>query len=179
MTRLAHPYAIVPAGPDDAAALARVHVTAWRQTYDGILPPLYLERLSVPLQGRRWRRRLTDGTEVTLLAEGPNGAVGYASATWSRHAGAEHEAEINTLYLVQAAQGVGLGRDLLIAAARVMAARGATSLVIGVLRDNVRARGFYERLGGRCEDGAGDWVAGRTVATVDYRWGNIGALIGG
>jgi len=179
MTRLVHTYAIVPAGPDDAAALARVHVTAWRETYDGILPPAYLDRLSVPLQARRWRRRLTDGAEVTLVAEGPDDAVGYASAAWSRHAGAEHEAEINTLYLVRAAQGVGLGRDLLTAAARVMAARGAMSLVIGVLRDNVRARGFYERLGGRCEDGAGDWVAGRTVATVDYRWGDLAELIGG
>ena len=177
MARLAHPYAIIPAGPGDAAALARVHVTAWRQTYDGILPPGYLDRLSVPLQARRWRRRLTDGAETTLLAEGPAGAVGYASTTWSRHAGAEHEAEINTLYLVRDAQGVGLGRDLLTAAARLMAARGATSLVIGVLRDNVRARGFYERLGGRCEDGAGDWVAGRTVATVDYRWDDLAALL--
>lgn len=177
MTRLTHPYAIVPAGPDDAPALARVHVTAWRETYDGILPPGYLDRLSVPLQARRWRRRLTDGAEVTLLAEGASGVVGYASTAWSRHSGAEHEAEINTLYLVRDAQGLGLGRDLLTAAARVMAARGATALVIGVLRDNARARGFYERLGGRCEDGAGDWVAGRTVATVDYRWGDLAALI--
>ena len=179
MARVIHPYVIIPAGPDDAGALARAHVTAWRQTYSGILPPLYLERLSFPIQARRWRRRLTDGAEATLLAEGPAGAVGYASAAWSRHAGAEHEAEINTLYLIRDAQGVGLGRDLLIAAARVMAARGAASLVIGVLRDNVRARGFYERLGGLCEDGAGDWVAGRTVATVDYRWGDIAVLIGG
>lgn len=178
MASVIHPYAILPAGPDDAAGLARVHVAAWRETYDGILPPAYLDRLSEPLQARRWRRRLTDGAEVTLLAEGPAGTVGYASAAWSRHAGAEHEAEINTLYLLREAQGLGLGRDLLVAAARVMAARGATALLIGVLRDNVRARGFYERLGGRCEDGAGDWVAGRTVATVDYRWGDIRALIG-
>ena len=64
MARLAHPYAILPAGPDDAAALARVHVTAWRETYDGILPPGYLDRLSVPLQARRWRRRLTDGADA-------------------------------------------------------------------------------------------------------------------
>jgi ribosomal protein S18 acetylase RimI-like enzyme len=105
--------------------------------------------------------------------------VGYCSAAWSRHAAAEAEAEINTIYLVRAAQGLGLGRELLLAAVRVMAARGATSLVIGVLRDNEPARGFYERLGGRCEDGAGDWVAGRTVATVDYRWADLAPLLAG
>jgi ribosomal protein S18 acetylase RimI-like enzyme len=168
-----HFYAIVPAGPDDAAALAQVHVTAWRETYTGILPTPYLDRLSIPLQARRWRRRLTDGGEVTLLAEGPQGAVGYCAATWSRHGGAEHEAEVNTLYLLREAQGTGLGRALLTASVRVMAARGATSLVIAVLRDNDRAHGFYERMGGQREDGGGDWVAGRTVATVDYRWTDL------
>jgi ribosomal protein S18 acetylase RimI-like enzyme len=172
------PHVIVPAGPGDAADLARVHVTSWRETYAGLLPSGYLDRLSEPLLARRWRRRLTGG-EVTLLADGPGGAVGYCTAAWSRHAAAEAEAEINTIYLVREVQGLGLGRALLSSAVRVMAARGATSLIIGVLRDNEPARGFYERLGGRCEDGAGDWVAGRTVATVDYRWADLAPLLAG
>jgi GNAT superfamily N-acetyltransferase len=135
-----HFYAIVPAGPDDAAALAQVHVTAWRETYTGILPTPYLDRLSIPLQARRWRRRLTDSGEVTLLAEGPQGAVGYCAATWSRHGGAEHEAEVNTLYLLREAQGTGLGRALLTASVRVMAARGATPDHRRAARQRPRAR---------------------------------------
>ena len=40
-------YAIVPAGPGDAAELALVHVQAWRETYPGVLPAAYLARMSV------------------------------------------------------------------------------------------------------------------------------------
>jgi GNAT superfamily N-acetyltransferase len=168
-----HFYAIVPAGPDDAAALAQVHVTAWRETYTGILPTPYLDRLSIPLQARRWRRRLTDSGEVTLLAEGPQGAVGYCAATWSRHGGAEHEAEVNTLYLLREAQGTGLGRALLTASVRVMAAHALVEAVRPVVVAQHGDNQGGGAAGGQREDGGGDWVAGRTVATVDYRWTDL------
>ena len=57
--------------------------------------------------------------------------------------------------------------------------RGAQSLVISVLRDNVAARGFYEHLGGepeppRREPGPG----GALLFEVAYRWADIGVLTG-
>jgi ribosomal protein S18 acetylase RimI-like enzyme len=166
-------YAIAPAGPSDAAALARVHVDAWRETYAGILPSVYLERMSSALHEHRWRQRLLSTREATLAAEGHKGLVGYVSAERSRRSRAGVEAEITTLYVLRAAQGHGLGRELFTAAARVMAARGATSLVVWVLRDNLKARGFYERLGGRREDVGNEYVGGAVVASVLYRWPDL------
>src|SRR5579862_3639910 len=61
-------YAITPAGPADAAALAQVHVESWRETYSGILPQMYLERMSVALHERQWRHRLLSTREATLAA---------------------------------------------------------------------------------------------------------------
>ncbi len=58
-------------------------------------------------------------------------------------------------------------------AARVMAARGATSLVVWVLRDNLNARAFYERLGGRRDDVGNEYVGGAVVASVLYRWPDL------
>ena len=40
-----HPPAIRLATPDDAPAIARVHVIAWQQTYAGILPAAFLDQL--------------------------------------------------------------------------------------------------------------------------------------
>jgi hypothetical protein len=49
-------YVISPAGPADAAELARVHVRAWRETYPGILPQTALNRMNVAAHTRRFRR---------------------------------------------------------------------------------------------------------------------------
>jgi GNAT superfamily N-acetyltransferase len=91
----------------------------------------------------------------------------------------ENEAEVATLYLVRSAQNRGLGSRLLRDAARALAAKGATSLVISVLQGNFGARGFYEHLGGvaepaRLEPGPG----GGMFHEVAYRWADIRTLIG-
>jgi len=171
-------YAIIPAGPADAAELARVHVQAWREAYAGILPADYLDRLSQPLHARRWRARLMRMNEITLAAEGRGGLVAYASGQMAR-SGDPTEGEITTLYVLRAAQDMGLGRLLLTGVARALADQGATSLVIWVLRDNVRAQGFYERLGGEPAEGREETVGGAQAQTVAYRWDDIRALVGG
>jgi ribosomal protein S18 acetylase RimI-like enzyme len=171
-------YVIVPAGPADAEALARVHVAAWRETYRGLLPDAFLARMSEPGHARRFRRELahTGSSWVTLAAVNPFGLFGYVSGGPSR-AGAEGEAEIATLYVLRAGQGRGAGRRLLLGAARAMAAEGARSLLISVLRDNHRARSFYEHLGGRAEPPHEAHGPGGRVFEVNYRWPEIAALL--
>jgi len=166
---------ILPAGPADAEELARVHVRSWRETYRGVLPDAYLARMSEAGFARKFRRALTfpGPNEVTLAAATPHGLLGYVQAGPSR-ARIEGEAEVATLYLLREAQGLGLGKRLMVGAARAMAAQGARSLILSVLQDNVRARGFYQHLGGepgppRPERGPG----GALLNEVAYRWPDI------
>lgn len=171
--------ALVPAGPGDAVDLARVHVEAWRETYAGLLPQAYLDRMSMAAHARRWRLRLMRSQEVTLAAETARGLVGYCSGDWSRERTAAGEAEITTLYVLRRFQRTGLGRRLLVSTARALAARGADSLVIWVLQGNTPARRFYERMGGVCEGERAEPIAGGTVEAVAYRWAEVGALLAG
>jgi ribosomal protein S18 acetylase RimI-like enzyme len=170
-------FVIFPAGPSDAEEMARVHVTSWRETYRGLLADAFLARMSEPGFARRFRRTLTEpGDSVTLVAADRYGLVGYAQGGASRR-GVPGEAEIATLYLLRQAQGQGLGARLMAQTARALAAQGATSLMVSVLRDNLRARGFYEHLGGepeaaRQEPGPG----GRLLFEVAYRWRDIRSL---
>jgi ribosomal protein S18 acetylase RimI-like enzyme len=170
---------ILPAGPADAEDVARVHVRSWRETYKGLLPDAYLARMSEPDFARRFRKSLTfpRAHEATLIVLGPQGIVAYAQAGPSRRR-REGEAEIATIYVLRHAQRQGVGRRLLAASARAMAAQGAKSLLISVLKDNLPARAFYERLGGvaeepRREPGPG----GVLLMEVAYRWPDIGDLI--
>ncbi len=171
-------YVISPAGPGDAADLANVHVRAWRQTYPGILPQAALNRMSVAAHARRFRLELTRAQkgQVTLIAEGVEGAVGYASGAVLAGDGRAADAEVFTLYVLRAAQGAGVGRALLKAQARVLQAEGAKSLMLFVLSRNEPARGFYERLGGEAfaEVASHGWGEGLTETA--YRWPDIAAL---
>ncbi len=171
-------YVIVPAGPADAEALARVHVIAWHETYRGLLPEAFLARMSEPGFARRFGRELTHPGphDVVLAAMNPRSVFGYVAGGPSR-AGVEGEGEIHTLYVLRAAQRRGVGKRLLLGAARALAAQGARSLMISVLRDNVRARGFYEALGGVADEPREQPGPGGMVWEVAYRWAEIGELL--
>lgn len=170
-------YVIFPAGPDDAPDLARIHIAAWRETYRGLLPDAYLDRMSLPAHARRFHASLTQAGpyEATLAAADRWGLVGYAAGGPSRGRRAG-EAEITTLYLLRSAQGHGVGRRLVADLSRVFAANGATSLMISVLRDNLAARGFYEHLGGRADAPRREPGPGGVTYEVSYRWPDIRAL---
>ncbi len=138
------------ATPDDAQALGRVHVQAWRETYPGIVPRPVLDALDPAERAAMWRQAITAGGDV-WLAEAPGGTLlGFAAA------GAQREpevlpfpGEIHAIYLLQAAQGRGLGRALMAAAARGLLARDIPSASLWVLDGNDAAHGFYAALGGR------------------------------
>jgi ribosomal protein S18 acetylase RimI-like enzyme len=172
-------YFILPAGPADAEALARVHVTSWRETYEGLLSDAFLARMSEAGYARRFRRHLTDPgpNDVVLAALNAYGVFGYAAGGPSR-AGAEGEAEINTLYVLRAAQGRGVGKRLLLGAVRALAAQGARSLVVSTLSENARARTFYERVGGVADEPRQEPGPGGMLWEVAYRWSDLGKLLG-
>jgi ribosomal protein S18 acetylase RimI-like enzyme len=170
-------HVIFPAGPDDAEDLARVHITSWRETYQGLLPDSYLSRMSIPVYARRFRTGLVQPGEhdATLAAADRTHLIGYASGGPSRTQ-RPGEAEVMTLYVLKSAQGRGVGRELLASMARVFAANGATSLMLSVLRDNIPARQFYEHLGGQAEAPRREPGPGGVTYEVSYRWADIGVL---
>lgn len=173
MQRLAQSL-IVPAGPGDADALARLHVATWRETYPGLLPAGYLAAMDEERHARRWRGQLksVDRPAPVLLAEQRGGLVGYCAAGRARGG----EAEVFTLYLLRRVQAAGLGARLLRAMARVLKGDGARALHLWVLSNNRDARGFYDRMGG--EVGLSRPVAGWGGGLMEtrYRWRNIDIL---
>lgn len=170
-------FVIIPAGPSDDEDLGRLHVTTWRETYKGLLPDAFLASMNEAAHTRRFRRTLLrrDAEEVVLTAADRSGLIGYAQALPSR-ARQPGEAEIATLYVLRAAQRAGVGRALVKACARAMAARGADRLMISVLRDNLPARTFYEHLGGRADAPRPEPGPGGVLYEVAYRWPDIAAL---
>lgn len=173
MQRLAEAL-IVPAGPGDADALAKLHVETWRETYTGLLPQGYLGAMDVKRHAKRWRAQLAASVKPApvLVAEQRGGLVGYCAGGQAR-AG---DAEVFTLYVLRRGQGAGVGGDLIRHMARVLRADGATTLHLWVLASNLRAQAFYRYLGGA--SGRSRAVAGWGGGLMEtcYVWPAIDAL---
>ena len=146
----------------DAAAMAAVHVASWESTYTGVLPASYLAERTVAVRYAFWRDRLAEADPAICIfvACGEDGAVcGFASGG---------NGELYSLYLLEEALGMGLGRALV---ATVLAElRGAERVIVWVLGVNP-ARGFYERLGGRLVAEKQTMMGGERFMEVAYDLG--------
>lgn len=158
---------IRPAADADVAAIARVHVQSWRETYRGLLPDGYLAGLSVPGHERQWRRTFAAGGWA-FVAQRHGETIGFASGGLSRGR-REVTGELFVLYVLERAQGAGVGRALFDACHYELARRGHHGLIVWVLADNP-ARGFYERLGGVACAESQVAIGGQRLREVAYLW---------
>jgi ribosomal protein S18 acetylase RimI-like enzyme len=152
----------------DAAALARIQVDSWRESYAGIIPQAYLDGLTYAQHERQWRKSLA-GRGWGFLAVWQGQIVGLAQGGRCRRPKG-YGGELYLLYLLRAYQGRGIGRALFDAAHLELARRGFADLVVWVLADNAPARGFYERLGGDLVGQELCEVGGARLKQVAYAW---------
>lgn len=169
---ISEPIIIRRARPGDARGIAQVHVTAWRETYRGIVPDSYLDGLSVDEREAMWRRLdAPDARSFAFVAVDSAGQVaGFATGGPRRDGPEDYAGELNALYLLRGAQGHGIGRQLVAAVARELAARGMCSMLLWVFRDNLPARRFYEALGGMLLTSQQFEIDGQTMVEVSYGW---------
>lgn len=139
------------AAPEDALAVARVHVRAWQAGYRGLLPSDYLESLRAEDRAARYTFGRLDGPQTTVaLHDGV--VVGFATIAG---------AELAALHVDPAAWRTGIGTALIAHARAALAATGAHAAHLWLLAGNTRAAQFYARDG---------WLASG-VRRQDIVWG--------
>jgi GNAT superfamily N-acetyltransferase len=118
------------ATPDDAPAIAAVHVRSWRRAYADVVDAQVLAELDLDERAERWRGWLGDEEALASL-RGP---------------------KLTTLYVDPVAQGAGVGTQLL------AAAQAAGARELEVFEANGHGRHFYEARGWRDDGEAGEWL---------------------
>ncbi|MFD3487231.1 GNAT family N-acetyltransferase [Streptomyces sp. NPDC058665] len=135
---------------DDCEAVAAVRVGGWQWAYAGLMPQAYLDAMSVEEDAARQRGRLVGGhgTVVNIVAERDGVVVGWACFGPCRDedtpAGAQ---ELYALYVRPEHVSSGVGRALMDTWLERATAAGCSPLVLWVLKENSRARRFYEKAG--------------------------------
>lgn len=173
-------FTVRPAYPQDAVAIAQVHTQSWRETYAGLMPAAFLDGMTSPAtlerRTRRWSEQIGLPGRPVSVAEAGGEVVGFASGGPApEHPGVD--AEIYTLYTLQAVQGQGLGRALFEAVVRDLRAGGARRLALWVL-DRNPTRAWYVRQGAREAGEKTVPIPGAELREVRMVWDDLGALVG-
>jgi L-amino acid N-acyltransferase YncA len=157
------------ARPNDAAAVARVYIDSWHDTYPGVLSKTLLCSMTPKGQTARWLASINHRELVLVAEHEKHGIVAMASAGAVRDRGLGYDGEVFTLYVDPSHFGCGAGRQLLTGTFSELRKRGFRSCVIWAHAKN-NARFFYEAMGGRLIAERTARMMGDTVPEVAFGW---------
>jgi ribosomal protein S18 acetylase RimI-like enzyme len=136
------------ATPDDAGAIAAIHVASSLAAYRGLLPDESLRAFTIERREKTWREILDAGEAEVWIASEDGRDVGWICVGKSRDPDAEPTtAEVWAIYIDPGSWRRGVGRALWAHAEAQLRSASFTRVTLWVLRDNARALGFYRDLG--------------------------------
>lgn len=136
------------AKPSDVFELADLEVRSWRASYNTIFPASELQKMSVQRRAISWARTIEHPgyKSVSLVAETEEGIAGFLQCGPARGRNNDGNGEIYSIYVDPDRWGCGVGTALLEVSFDFLAPR-FEKVVLWVVRENQKARRFYEARG--------------------------------
>ena len=132
------------AAPQDYLSLGRVYCLSWQEGYKHILPKAFLDSLTAENCAPKPENINSQNNYVTESDGEIVGLVNYGS---SRDEASEKTGELRSIYVLPDFWGKGVGADLFRAVSQEFDNAGFDGFYLWVLKDNHRARRFYEKMG--------------------------------
>jgi ribosomal protein S18 acetylase RimI-like enzyme len=159
----------------DAPDIARVHVTAWKTTYRGIVPQPFLDSLDVASRTEDWKDWLSREKVHVYVAEDDTELCGFISGGALREPIEGFDAEVYAIYLLSSTKRRGAGRLLMQHLAETLRNSGFTQVALWVLAENPSC-GFYEHLGGGRIAQKQIRIGDADLLEIAYGWRDIRTL---
>jgi RimJ/RimL family protein N-acetyltransferase len=159
------------ATPNDAAAMAAVHIDAWRTAYRGLVPDSFLAALDHGRRTERLREFLESGSGETYIVERDGRAIGHLTVGPCRDDDLDERTvgEIWGIYLAPGHWRQGIGTRVCQRAESMLRARGVRRSVLWVFEGNERARRFYEAMGYTPDEATKIIEVGAPLTAIRYR----------
>ena len=164
----------------DADAIAAAHTSGWRVGYRGLFPDEYLDSDQFANDHAAmwcqwtWNGANDDRGAHLFVAEQHGAVIGFGSVGPERDQPSCHidadvvvatppipRGEVYAFYLHADAWGTGAAAPLLQTCQQALIESGFSSAVLWVLRDNPRARAFYEKMGWTPTGETEEWTDSR------------------
>ena len=132
------------AQPDDAMAVARVHVRSWQVAYRTLLSDDYLSQLRPEDRAKSYDFTNLDPLKPRTIVAAEEGVIlGFVTTMPSRDADLPDHGELCALYVDPDKWGQGIGAALIAAARAHLLALGHRKALLWILVGNARAERFY------------------------------------
>jgi GNAT superfamily N-acetyltransferase len=132
------------AEPEDALAVASLHVRSWQAAYRGLLPDEYLDALCAEdrVGAFDFSHRSPEKPHTILAVDGST-VIGFATTAPSRDEDLPNYGELCALYADPKCWGCGIGIALIAAARQHLLDSRYSDAFLWVLVGNSRAERFY------------------------------------
>lgn len=141
-------YIIRLAKLDDCEELARIKHEVWESTYRGIYPDYMIDNFDYEKHIGKFVK-IVENPDVNLfVVECEGKLIGYMDYGIPMRPFKDYQQEIGLLYVLKEYQGKGIGKKLFDLAYKGIKERGYDEFFISCNKYNVKAQGFYEKMGG-------------------------------
>ncbi|GLO65701.1 GNAT family N-acetyltransferase [Oceanobacillus kimchii] len=162
---------------EDVRGIAIVHVDSWKDTYKGIIPDSYLEKLTYQQREQIWESNISEDKSIILVAENEQGKIiGFASGGKRSTNTYENAGDLTSLYLLETYQGTGIGKQLLREVLLHLEELGYRKVFVEVLEDN-RTRYFYEYYGAILTSSSSITIGGKVLSLLIYEWKHVSDVL--
>ncbi|HBP63824.1 MAG TPA: GNAT family N-acetyltransferase [Desulfosporosinus sp.] len=137
---------------DDVKDISRIYALSWKSAYKGIIPQAYLDELKEDFWVSAFVEWIKDSVLTVQLISENGRLVGCVAYGKSRDESLPYWGEIVSIYLLPEYFGKGYGNKLLESALLDLKQSGYQDIYIWVLKENQRARHFYEKKKLQCNN---------------------------
>ena len=130
---------------EDTDEIAKIITEDWQVAYKGIIDEEYLEKLDYKEKVKIIRKKYQEQKSIVYVDKE---IKGYCRFKESEEEG-KKIGEIQALYVKYDQRGKGVGRLLVKETMKILKERGYKEVIIWCLKENIKAREFYEKIGGK------------------------------
>jgi GNAT superfamily N-acetyltransferase len=157
----------------DCLAVARVHVQSWQESFAGIVPQIFLDKMSVEKRAKAFEKGFSAPFYKMYVSEAPErGIVGFADLGEPREDIDGYEGELYAIYLLPKFQRKGIGERLFHLGVEFLKGSGKHSMYLLALEVSPY-RSFYEKMGGRIVGRKQIEIEGIMYDELVYGWKNL------
>jgi ribosomal protein S18 acetylase RimI-like enzyme len=160
----------------DCVAVARTHVESWRQSFVGIMPQTFLDKVSVENRAKAFEKRFSVDSYKMFVAEAPErGVIGFVDFGEPRESIDTYEAELFAIYVLPEFHRKGIGGRLFNLCIDNLVGNGQSSMYLFALEVSPY-KSFYEKMGGQVVGRKQIEIESITYDELVYGWNSLRQL---